>query len=60
MILKVRAMVSDKLLQNTEPSNNLVEYEVCGCLTVEFNRRHSLIPFREVVNGHYDMMMPPS
>ena len=52
-------MVSDKLFQNIEPSNNLVEYEVCGCLTVRFNYRHSLSPFRELVNTHYDMIMPP-
>ena len=53
-------MVSDKLFQNTELSNNLVEYEVCGCLTVIFKYRHSLSPFCEVVNSHYDMMIPPA
>ena len=60
MVLKVRAMVSDKLFQNPKPSNNLVEYEVRGCLTLEFYYRHSLSPFREVINSHYDMMMPLS
>ena len=60
MVLKVRAMVSDKVFWNPETSNNLVEYEVCGCLTIGFNYRHSLSPFREVVDSHYDMMMPPS
>ena len=53
-------MVSEKLFQDSEPSNNLVEYKVRGCLTIGFNCRHSLIPFREVVNNHYDMMMPPA
>ena len=53
-------MVSDKLFQNPEPSNNLVEYEVRGHLTIGFNCRHSLSPFREVINNHYDMMVPPS
>ena len=60
MILKVRAMVSDKFFQNPEQGNNLVEYEVRGCLTVGFNCRHSLSPFREVINSHYDMMMHPA
>ena len=60
MILKVRAMVSDKLFHNSEPSNNLFEYKVRGCLIVGFNCRHSLSPFREVINSHYDMMMPPA
>jgi len=53
-------MVSDKLFQNLEPSNNLVEYEVRGYLTIGFNCRHSLSPFREVINSHYNMMMPPA
>ena len=53
-------MVNDKLFQNTKLSNNLVEYGVCVYLTVGFNYRHSLSPFREVVNSHYDMMMPPA
>ena len=53
-------MVSDKLFQNPEPSNNLVEYEVGDCLIVGFNCRHSLSPFREVINIHYDMMIPPA
>ena len=53
-------MVSDKLFQNFESSNNLVEYEVCSYLTIGFNCRHSLSPFFEVVNNHYDMMMLPA
>ena len=53
-------MVSDKLLRNAELSNNLVKHEMCGCLIVGFNHGHSLIPFHEVINNHYNMMMPPS
>ena len=60
IILKVRAMVSDKLFQNFKPSNNLVEYEVGGYFTVGFNCRHNLIPFGDVINSHYNMMVPPS
>ena len=53
-------MVSDKILRNTEPSNELVEYEMCGYLTVGFNCGNSLSPFREIVNNHYNMMIPPT
>ena len=59
MILKVRAMVSDKLFQNPKLINNLVEYKMHGCLTVRFNYRHSLFPFREVIDNHNNMMVPP-
>ena len=52
-------MVSDKLLQNTKPSDDMVEYEMCSGLTVEFNHGHSLSPFCKIVNSHYNMMMPP-
>ena len=53
-------MVSDKPLPNTEPSNDLVEYEMHSCLTIGFNRGHSLNPFREIFNNHYNMMIPPA
>ena len=51
-------MVSDKLLWNTEPSNDMVEYKMHGCLIVGFNHGNSLIPFCEIVNKHYNMLMP--
>ena len=60
MILKVQAMVSDKIFQNPEPSNDLVEHKVSGCLTVGFYYRHSLSPFHEIINSHYNVMVPPS
>ena len=53
-------MVSDKLFRNPEPSNDLVEYKVSGCLTVIFYCRHSLSPSREVINSHYNVMVPPT
>ena len=58
--MKVPTMVSDKLFRNAKLSNNLVEYEMCGCLTVVFNRGHSLSPFCEIIKNHHDVMMPPS
>ena len=53
-------MVSDKLFRNAELSNDLVEYEMHGCLIIGFNRGHSLSLFHEIINNHYNMMMPPS
>ena len=35
-------MVSDKLFQYSESSDNLVEYEVSGRLTITFNHRHRI------------------
>ena len=58
-VLKVPTMVSDKLFRNTEPSNNLVEYKVCGYLTIKFNRVYILYPFREIMDNHYNVMIPP-
>ena len=58
-ILKVPTMVSDNLFRNAEPSNNLVENEMHGYLTIGFNRGHSFCPFCEIINGHYNVMMPP-
>ena len=60
MVLKVRAMVSDKIFRNPEPSNDLVEYEVSGYLTIVFNCGHTLSPFHEVISSHDNMMMPPA
>ena len=34
MVLKVRAMVSDKLSRNPEPRDDLVEYEVSGWVSL--------------------------
>ena len=53
-------MVSDKLFRNAKSSNNLVENEMHGNLTIEFNRGHILSPFHEIINTHYNVMMPPS
>ena len=52
-------MVSDKLFQNAELGDNLVENKMRGRLTVGFNYGHSLYPFCEVIDSHNNMMMPP-
>ena len=53
-------MVSDKLSQNSKLGDNLVEYKMCGCLTIEFNFGNNLCPFCEIDNSHNNMMVPPS
>ena len=53
-------MVSEKLFQNAKPGDNLVENEMCGCLTIRFNCGHSLYPFCEVIYDEINMMVPPS
>ena len=52
-------MVSDKLLWDTEPSDNMIEYKMSTHLTIGFNSRHSLYPFSEIIYNHYDVMVPP-
>ena len=53
-------MVNDKLSRDTKPSNDLIENEMHGCLTIGFDSGHSLYPFCEIINSHYDMMMLPA
>ena len=52
-------MVSDNLFWNVEPSNNLAENKMHSCLTIGFKYGHSLCPFREIIDSHYNVMMPP-
>ena len=59
-ILKVPTMVSDMLFRNAELSNNLVENEMHEFLTIGFNHGHSLCPSHEIINSHYNVMIPPS
>ena len=53
-------MISDNLLWDPEPSDNLVEHEMRGYLTIGFNYGHSLCPFHEIIDIHYNVMIPPS
>ena len=59
LVLKVPSMVNDNILLDTKLGDNLIENEMCGCLIVDFDSGHSLFPFREVINNHYNMMIPP-
>ena len=53
-------VVSDKLFRNAKLGDNMVEHEMNGCLTIIFNCGHSLCPFREIIDSHYNVMMPPA
>ena len=53
-------MVSDKILRDTKPGDNMIEYKMHDCLTASFNSGNSLYPFLEIVNIHYNVMMPPT
>ena len=53
-------MVSDKIFWNAKLGDNLVKYEMCGCFTIEFDSGHSLFPFHEIIDSHYNVMVPPN
>jgi hypothetical protein len=57
--LIVTAMVSDNLTWDTEPGDNLIEYEEGCCLPIRFNCSHGLGPLIKVVDDHDNVLMPP-
>ena len=59
-ILKVTTMINDNLTQDTEPGDNLIEYEEGYILPIGFNCRHGLDPLIKVVDDHNNVLMPPS
>jgi hypothetical protein len=54
------AMIGDNLTRDTEPSDNLVEYEKRCSLPIGFHGRHGFGPLGEVVDNHDNVLMPPS
>jgi hypothetical protein len=58
--MKVTAMISDNLTQDSEPGYNLIEYEEGDSIPIKFNRRHGLEPLSKVFYGHNNVLMPPS
>jgi hypothetical protein len=59
IILKVTAMVSDNIPQNSNPSYDMIEYKVCCSPTIRFNCRHGLIPLGKIMHDHNNVMVPP-
>jgi hypothetical protein len=53
-------MISDNLTRDTEPGDNFVENEEGCSLPIGFYGRHGLDPLSEVVDGHDNMLVPPS
>jgi hypothetical protein len=52
-------MISDNITQDTEPGDNLVEYENICSLPIGFHGRHGFGHLGEVVNSHNNVLMPP-
>jgi hypothetical protein len=51
-------MVSNNLSWNHKPSNDLIEQEKCCGFMIISECRHGFCPLSEVVNHHYDVLMP--
>jgi hypothetical protein len=57
--LIVTAMFSDNLTRDTEPSDNLIEYEEGCSLPIRFNCSHGLGPLINLVDDHDNVLIPP-
>jgi hypothetical protein len=53
-------MINENITLDTEPGDNLIEYEKGCSLPIRFNCRNVLDPLSKVVNGHDNVLMPPS
>jgi hypothetical protein len=51
-------MISDNLIRDTEPGDNLIEYEEGNNLPIGFYSRHGFIPLSKLVDYHNNMLMP--
>jgi hypothetical protein len=52
-------MVSDNITWDTEPGDNLIEYEESCSIPIGFNYRHGLDPLIKIVDSHDNVLMPP-
>jgi hypothetical protein len=53
-------MISDNVIRDTEPSDNLVEHEE-GCnIPIGFYGRHGFDPLCKLVDSHDNVLIPPS
>jgi hypothetical protein len=51
-------MVSDNITWDTEPGDNLIEYEEVFNLPIGFNCSHGLGPLSKVVDNHDNVLIP--
>ena len=56
-VMKVTTMMGDNITWDTEPSDNLIEYEEGRSLPIIFNCRHGLDPLIKVVYDHNNVLM---
>jgi hypothetical protein len=59
-VLKVTAMISENLTQDTELADNLIEYKEGNIIPIRFNCRNGLVPLIKLVDGHDNVLMPPN
>jgi hypothetical protein len=59
-ILKVTAMISDNLTRDTEPGDNMMEYEEGDSIPIRFNYKHGLGPLSKLVYDHDNVLIPPN
>jgi hypothetical protein len=58
--MKVTAMISDNLTQDTESSDILIENKEGDSIPIIFKCRHGLDPLSKLVYDHDNLLIPPS
>jgi hypothetical protein len=58
--MKVTSMISDNITWDTEHGNNLIKYKEGCSIPIGFNYMHGLSPLSKVVDGHDNVLIPPS
>ena len=56
-MLKMTSIVSENILGNTEPHDDLIKHEIYHRLTIGFKGRHYLFPLRKVVTNENDIIV---
>lgn len=56
---KMRTMICDDGLRDSEPGNHMIEHKLSICLTVISQCRHHFSPFCKVINDDNNITMPP-
>jgi hypothetical protein len=52
-------MISNNILRDTKPSNDMIEYEQCCSIPGVIKCRHHLSLFSEIIHNYNDVCMPP-
>ena len=57
---KMGTMIGNDGLRDTKPRNDMIEYELCSCLTIGGKCRHCFGLVGEVVHGYNNISIPPA